>query len=159
MKHNGRIVFSLFLVAVAGYAIYSASHWSFKTGFFPLAIAIPLLVLALIQLALELFGAPEVAAERAVEAEFSSEVSPAEVRRRATTTFAWIALFVLLVALVSFPIAVPIFLFLYLRLQSKVSWSSCIALTLLTWSAFYAVFERLIKMQFASGQVQTWLGI
>jgi hypothetical protein len=159
MKHNGRIVFSVFLVAVSGYAIYSASHWSFKTAFFPLAVAIPLLVLVLIQLALELFGAPETAAERAIEAQFSSEVSPAEARRRALTTFAWIALFVALVALVSFPIAVPLFLFLYLRLQSRVSWSSCIVLTFLTWGAFYALFERLIKMQFASGQVQTWLGI
>jgi hypothetical protein len=159
MKHHGRIIFSLFLITVAGYAIYSASHWSFKTGFFPLAIAIPLLLLALTQLALELFGAPEAAAERAVEAEFSNAVSPAEARGRALATFFWIALFVSLVYLVSFSVAVPLFLFLYLRLQSKVSWSSCIVLTLLTWGAFYAIFERLIKLQFAPGEVQTWLGI
>ncbi|MGH7928361.1 MAG: tripartite tricarboxylate transporter TctB family protein [Candidatus Binatia bacterium] len=159
MKNTGRIVFSLFLVAVSGYAIYSASGWSFKSGFFPLAIAIPLLGLAVIQLALELFGAPEVAAEGAIDAEFSSDVSPVEARRRAIATFLWIAAFVFLVSLLSFPMAVPLFLFLYLRLQSKVSWSYSTVLTALTWGAFYALFERLIKLQFAPGYVQTWLGI
>jgi hypothetical protein len=32
-------------------------------------------------------------------------------------------------------------------------------LTIVTWTAFYAVFERLIRLQFAPGEVQTWLGI
>jgi hypothetical protein len=159
MRNTGRIVFSFFLIAVSGYAIYSASGWSFKTGFFPLAIAIPLLSLALIQLALELFAAPEAAPEGAVDAEFSDEVSPVEARRRAVATFLWIATFILFVDLLGFPVAVPVFLFLYLRLQSKVSWSTSIVLTALTWSAFYGLFERLIKLQFAPGHVQTWLGM
>ena len=153
------MVFSLFLIAVAGYVIYAASHWSFKTGFFPLAIAIPLMILALLQLSLELFGGPEAKAERAAEAEFSNALSPAESRRRALAAFSWIALFVLLVYLVGFPIAVPLFLFLYLRLQSKVGWSFSTVLTVLAWGAFYAVFERLIRLQFAPGEIQTWLGI
>ena len=159
MRNTGHIVFSLVLIAVAGYVIYSASHWSFKTGFFPLAIAIPLMALALLQLSLELFGGPEAKAERAAEAEFSNEVSPADARRRALAAFSWIAIFVLFVYLVGFPIAVPLFLFLYLRLQSKVSWSFSIGLTVLAWGAFYALFERLIRLQFAPGEIQTWLGV
>jgi hypothetical protein len=158
MKNTGNICFSLFLMAVAGYAIYSASNWSFKTGFFPLAVAIPLMILALLQLALELFGKAEAVVER-FEAEFSNDVPPAEARRRAIVTFLWIALFVSFVYLVGFPLAVPLFLFLYLRLQSKIGWSFSIALTALAWSAFHALFERLIKLQFAPGEVQTWLGI
>jgi len=159
MKSTGRIAFSLFLVAVSGYAIYSASHWSFKTGFFPLAIAIPLLALALLQLSLELFGAPEAAAEGAVDTEFASEVSPAEARRRAITTFLWIATFILFVDLLGFPVAVPLFLLLYLRFQTNVSWFYSILLTVFTWGGFYALFERLVRLQFAPGHVQTWLGI
>jgi hypothetical protein len=159
MQKSGHVIFSLFLIVVAGYAIYAASHWSFKTGFFPLAISIPLMVLALLQLALELFGSPEAVAERPVEAEFANDVSPAEARRRAIITFSWIGLFLLFVYLAGFPLAVPLFLFLYLRLQSKVGWPFSIVLTVLTWSAFYAVFERLIKLPFAPGEVQTWLGI
>ena len=36
MKQKGHLYFSLFLLVVSGYAIYVASGWSFKTGFFPL---------------------------------------------------------------------------------------------------------------------------
>jgi hypothetical protein len=156
---TGNIFFSLFLLALAGYVIYTASHWSFKTGFFPLAIAVPLMFLAVLHFALDLFGKPEAPAERLIDAAFSNEVSPAEARRRALVTFSWIALFVALVYLVSFPLAVPLFLFLYLRLQSKVSWSYSMILTGLAWLAFYTLFERLIQLQFAPGEVQTLLGI
>jgi hypothetical protein len=159
VKNTGHIIFSLFLVVVAAYAIYCGTQWSFKTGFFPLAIAIPLMALALLHLALELFGRPEAHGEGAVEAEFSNDVAPAEARRRAMITFVWISLFIMFVYLVGFPLAVPIFLVLYLRLQSKVSWSFSIGLTIVTWTAFYALFERLIRLQFAPGEVQTWLGI
>ena len=155
----GNIFFSLFLLALAGYVLYTASHWSFKAGFFPLAIAVPLLLLAVLHFVLDLFGKPEAQAERVIEAEFSNEVPAAEARRRALVTFSWIALFIALVYLVSFPLAVPLFLFLYLRLQSKISWSYSMILTGVAWLAFYTLFERLIKLQFAPGEMQTLLGI
>jgi hypothetical protein len=159
MKNTGHVVFSLFLVMMSGYAIYSASSWSFKTGFFPIAIALPLVILALIHLALELFGAPETAENRAAETEFSSDVSPSVARRRAITIFSWIAAFIVFVYLVSFPVAVPLFIFLYLKLQSNVSWSGSMALTAITWSFFYVIFERLINLRFEAGWVQIALGL
>jgi hypothetical protein len=159
MKNTGNVIFSLFLVALAGYVIYSASHWSFKTGFFPLAAAIPLMILALLHLALQLFGRPEATGERAAEAEFSNELPPELLRRRAIATFSWIGGFVLLVFLLSFPIAVPLFIFLYLRFQSDVNWLRSAALTALTWGFYHALFERLINLRFEPGWVQTTLGL
>jgi len=117
------------------------------------------MTLAMLQLALELFGAPEAAGERAAEAEFSNEVPPEVGRRRAIATFSWIAGFVLLVYLLSFPVAVPLFIFLYLRLQSKVSWPLSVVITGLTWGFFHALFERLIRLQFEPGWVQISLGL
>jgi hypothetical protein len=156
---TGHIVFTVFLVAVAGYVIHAASSWSFKTGFFPMAVAVPLMVLALLHLALQLFGAPEAAAERAAESEFSNEVPAEVVRRRAVATFSWIAGFILCVYLVSFPLAVPLFVFLYLKLQSEVSWLRSLGLTLITWGFYHALFERLINLRFEPGWVQTALGL
>jgi hypothetical protein len=156
---TGNIFFSLFLLALAGYVIYTASHWSFKTGFFPLAAAIPLMILALLHLLLDLFAAPEASAERAAEAEFSRAASPRESRRRAIATFIWIAGFIALVFFVSFPVAVPLFMFLYLKLQSQVNWLRSAVLTALTWIFYHALFERLIHLRFESGWVQTTLGL
>jgi hypothetical protein len=159
MKNPGHVVFSLFLIVMSGYAIYSASGWSFKTGFFPIAIAVPLVILALIHLALELFGAPEAAENRAADTEFSNDVSPTVARRRVITIFSWIAAFIVFVYLVSFPVAVPLFIFLYLKIQSSMSWPGSVALTAITWSFFYVIFERLINLRFESGWIQTAIGL
>lgn len=159
MKRRGHVFFSVFLILVAGYAVYSASHWSFKTGFFPLAIGIPLILLALAHLFLELFGAPEKIGGPSVEAEFSNEVAPAVGRRRVIAIFSWIAGFILLVYLVGFPLAVPLFIFFYLKTQSQVSWSSSIALTAAAWGFFYFVFQRVVHLQFEDGLIQFWLGL
>jgi hypothetical protein len=159
MKLTGNFAFAVFLILISSYVVYSASHWSFKTGFFPMAVAIPLIVVALVYLGLELLGGLERAGEPVLEAEFSQEVAPQLARRRALALFSWIGGFIVLVFLIGFPVAVPLFIFLYLRIQSELSWSRSIALTAVTWGLFYIVFQRVVKLQFESGAVQTWLGI
>ena len=114
MRFKLRSLFSLLLMIVAAYAVISARHWSFKAALFPLATAIPLFVLAGTQLILELFGGQETTSGPAVELEFSSDVDPAVARKRVAGILAWIGGFILLVFLVGFPIAVPVFIFSFL---------------------------------------------
>lgn len=159
MKISGHVLFSVFLILVAGYAVYSASFWSFKTGFFPLAIGIPLIILALAHVLLEIVGAPEKAGGPVVEAEFANEVPPEVARRRVIEVFSWIAGFILLVFLLGFPVAVPLFMLSYLRLQSGTGWWQSVALTAAAWGFFYGVFERLVRLQFEPGVIQTWMGL
>jgi hypothetical protein len=159
MKGRANIGFSLFLILVGSFVIYYAWHWPFKARFFPLVLAVPLMILALTHLFLELFGAPEKAGGPAVEAEFSNDVPPAVARRRVITVFSWIAGFILTVYLVGFPVAVPLFVFSYLKIESGVGWARSVALTALTWGFFYGLFQRLLSLQFEAGIVQTWMGI
>lgn len=154
---KGHLYFSAFLLLVSSYAIIAASRWSFKTGFFPLAIAIPLLILVLIHLYLESFGAPEVSKGAAVDADFSGEVLDDVARRRVIAIFASIAGFIVSVYLIGFPLTVPLFLLFYLKRQSNVNWLRSLALTGITWGFFYLVFERLVHIQFEAGAIQTWL--
>jgi hypothetical protein len=158
MHKKGNFFFSIFLILVAGYAALSASYWSFKTGFFPLAISIPLLVLVILNLVLEFVGGAEKASGPAVEAEFTTDVAPEVARRRVIETFSWIAGFILLVFLLGFPVAVPLFLFSYLAIQSRVGWLLSLILTATTWGFFYFLFQRLLNLQFEAGVIQTWLG-
>lgn len=159
MKLRAHVVFSIFLILIAAYVVYSASHWSFKTGFFPIAVAIPLIGLGVIHLLLEFFGVPEKAGGPAVEAEFSAEVPPEVARRRVAVIFSWIAAFILFVFLLGFPLAVPLFMSLYLKLQSQLSWMRSLVLTGVTWACFYFVFQRMVQLQFESGLIQAWLGV
>ena len=157
--HKGRVLFSLFLIFLGAYAVYSASAWSFKAALFPLSIGIPLIVLAAAQLLLELFGKAETAGGPAVDLEFAADVPPDIARRRVINIFLWIAGFILLVFLLGFPVAVPLFILCYLRLQSRENWWQSVIWTAVAWGFFYGVFERLIHLRFEAGLIQTWLGV
>ena len=158
MSSKGNLLFSLFLIAIGGYAALSASHWSFKTGFFPLAVSIPLLVLVILNLVLEFVSGTEKASGPAVDAEFTTDVVPEVARRRVIETFSWIAGFIVLVFLLGFPVAVPLFLFAYLAIQSRVGWLLSVSLTEVTWGFFNFLFQRLLHLQFEAGMIQTWIG-
>jgi hypothetical protein len=159
MPINGRALFSLGLAALAVFAIVSASSWPLKARLFPLATAIPLLVLALAQLFLDLRGKAEETGGPARDVSFSTDIPPAIARRRTLLTFAWMAGFVVLVFLVGFPLAVPLFVFSYLTFQSAEGLWRSLVLTAAAWGFFHGLFERALRLPFGSGFVQNWLGL
>ena len=156
---NGRILYCVFLLAVAGYAIYQATGWSFKTALFPLAVSIPLLALVTIHLVQMIFGKEDAGGGAAVDVEFSSDVPPEVERRRVLGTFAWFVGFILSVFLIGFPLTVPLFIFSYLKFQSGVGWLATIIATVITWGCFYGLFQWLVHIQFEDGFIQTLLGL
>jgi len=159
MPINGRVLFSLGLAALAVFAIVSASSWPLKARLFPLVTAIPLLVLALVQLFLDLRGKAEATDSPASDLALSTDVPPAIAQRRTLLTFAWMAAFVALVFLVGFPLAVPLFAFTYLMFQSAEGFWRSLALTVAAWGFFYGLFERMLRLPFGAGVVQIWLGL
>jgi hypothetical protein len=158
MRFSGRALFSLVLLAVAGFAVASAWRWPVKAALFPLAVGIPLAALAALQLVLDLRGPGGTRAGPAVDLEFSAEVPDAVARRRAAMIFAWIAAFIALVFLVGFPVAVPLFMLGYLTWQGDAGWRVSLALTAAGWGFFYGVFQWLLRLPFEPGWVQTRLG-
>ena len=146
-------------MVVSASAIYLALEWPFKAALFPLSVSIPLLILAGIQLLQLLAGKQEIIDSAAVDLEFSSDVPPEIERRRVITAFSWIAGFILTVYLIGFPLTVPLFIFCYLRFESKVGLLPTIAATALTWAIFYGLFQKLVHLQFEQGAIQTWLGL
>ncbi len=54
--------------------------------------------------------------------EFTADVTPEVARQRAIGIFLWINGFILLVFLVGFPVAVPLFMISYLTMQSRIGW-------------------------------------
>lgn len=159
MRISGSALFSLSLAAVAAYAVVAAWGWPLKAKLFPLAMGIPLLVLALAQLLLELRGTPEAGNGPAMDLAHSAEVPANVAFRRTGVIFGWMAAFVLLVLLLGFSLAVPLFVFSYLVTQSSAGWALAIALTAAAWGFFHGLFERLLHFPFDTGLVQTWLGL
>jgi hypothetical protein len=156
---KGRVVFCIFLIAIAAYAMRSALNWTFKAALFPLTVSIPLMILAAIQLLLEIFSKGETTAGPAVDIEFAADVPPEVARRRAVGAFLWVGGFILLVYVVGFPVAVPIFIFSYLSMQGRVGWWLSATLTACAWGFFYGLFQYLLHLPFEDGLIQTLLGI
>lgn len=156
---KGSILFCAFLIAVAAFAIFASVGWTFKAKLFPLSISVPLLVLATAQLLLILLGKEETNEAGAMDIDFSTDVAPEIVRRRVLGIFCWIVAFIALVYLLGFPVTVPLFIFLYLKFQSAVSWLWTIVVTAVTWGCFHLLFQSVVHIQFEAGAIQTWLGL
>jgi hypothetical protein len=138
VRINRAALFSLALAAIAAYAVYTALKWPPKAALFPLTMGIPLLVLGVVQTLIDLRDAPP-------------QEPAAVARRRTFVVFAWMASFIALVLLVGFPIAVPLFVFSYLAMQSREGWALSIGLAAAAWGFFHLVFERLLHFPFEAG--------
>ena len=72
--------------------------------------------------------------------------------------FAWILGFFAAIVLLGFPIAVPLFVLLYLKGQGREGWVLSIVMTVAVWGLFYGLFDRLLHLPFPAGWLLTWLG-
>ena len=140
MRLSGAALFSAALAAVAGFAVYTALRWPPKAALFPLVMGIPLLVLAVAQLVVDLRERPAAVPEG----------------RRAWGILAWMVAFILLVLLLGFPLAVPVFVLGYLVTSGRESWLLSAVLAAAAWGAFYLLFQRLLHFPFEDGLITGW---
>lgn len=146
-----RSLLGLSVTIAAAYALYDSWHWPYKTALFPRLISAPLLVLGLLETFLCLY-VPEGQREGgAVDFEFSSDVDPIIARNRTLSLFLWVLGFFALILLIGFLWAVPIFVFLYLKLEGKEGWVLTISLTACSWLFMEGLFDRLLHIPFSRG--------
>jgi hypothetical protein len=141
VRLSGAAIFSVCLAAAAAYAVYTALRWPPKAALFPLTMGIPLLVLAVAQTLVELREPPR----------------PAAASRRPLAVFAWMVTFIVLVVLAGFPLAVPLFVFAYLVMESRERWFLALVLAAAAWGAFHLLFQRLLHFPFEAGLITDWL--
>jgi len=128
---------------------------------YPWAIGIPMVILALVQVILDLRGykAKETSDGAPVDFQFTQTIEPALARKRAITMFSWLLGFFLLVWLLGFEYGIPLMVFSYLKFQSNESWVLSIILTVLAFGFFWVLFVKLLTLPFPQGLIFTWLGM
>ena len=141
--------------------VYQAQDWRLQARLYPWAIGIPMILLAIIQVILDLKGVVRKQADRAapVDFQFSQDVDPALAKRRTLNIFGWILGFFFSVWLLGFTITVPLLVFSYLKIQSGEKWLVSIVLTACAWLVFYGLFVRILTLPFPEGLILTWLGL
>ena len=144
------------VMLASGAAVVIAMDWPLKAKLFPIAIGIPVFCMAAAEVLWGLLR-PE---ERVGAMDFQlSEHLPSKLAvRRALLACAWLLGFLAGIVLVGFPIAVPLLVLLYVKLQGREGWGLSIGLAAAVWGVFYGIFDQLLHLPFPDGWIQSWLG-
>jgi hypothetical protein len=114
-------------------------------------IGIPLMILALTEMFLTAFSAEGDAEGHAVDFELTQDIDPVLVRKRTIAIFLWTAGFMVLILLVGFTIAVPLFILLYLKLAGGENWILTLVFTFFSWAFIEGLFDRLLHIPLPQG--------
>ena len=147
MHNKPSLALAVLVMLVSGYGVLTAWDWPTKAALFPLAIGIPLFCLAAAEAAWVLLGARE----QKTEALDFQVARPAGAARRAAVAIGWMLGFFVAIVLLGFPIAVPLFVLLYLKLQGGEGWLLTLVMSAAVWGLFYGLFDRLLHLPFPAG--------
>ena len=161
MKIRTQVIFVLLLTLFFALFVYQARDWRLQARLYPWAIGIPMLVLALVQLVLDLKGiTPKKSqGDTPVDFQFTQNIDPTLARRRTINIFSWIFGFLAGIWLLGYSLTVPLLVFLYLKVQYREGWALSIVLTAAAWLFYWGLFDRLLHLPFPEGQLLTWLGL
>lgn len=154
MRHRLEVAFSAFLAAVFAWGAWQATLWPEKAALFPLAIALPGTVLALVQLGVAVLAPPEPAASAVV----LSDLPGPERVRRSLEVVGWIAGFVAAVWALGFLVAIPLASFLYLR-RAREGWAESALIPAGTWVFMYGLFDRVLHVPLPPGVLLELFGL
>jgi len=162
MDRKASLTLGVALMALSAFAVFTAWKWPLKAALFPLVTAIPLFVFAAIEVAWVLFGAKHTPAPKVLGEDLDDagedELSARLVWQRTLLIAAWILFFFALIVFAGFKLAVPLFVFLYLRLEGRESWTLSLIFAAVVWGVFYGLFDRLLHVPFPQGWIMDWLG-
>ena len=153
-----KVVLALATLLIAGYALYISLDWPSQTALFPRVIAIPLFLLALAETVLCLLGPEKARAGHAVDFELTTDVDPSTAQKRTLAIGTWVVGFFGMILLAGFPLAVPIFVFAYLKLAGREGWLLTAVLTATSWLFMEGLFNRLLHIPFAEGWIFSLFG-
>lgn len=151
MKLKGSFWFAVFLLALGLFGvIQSLTFVYWESIVLPLAISITIFVLAVVQVARELWWVNK-GKEAAAKATATGSDTKAD-NRRLGLIFGWAAGFSLAIYLLGFYIATPIFAFAYLKWRGR-SWLAAAIFAVGTLVFIYSAFELGLKAPLYKGLI------
>ena len=157
MHSKASLVLGLGIMVLSGWAVFAAWGWSWKAALFPLVIGIPVFCMAAAEVLWVLFGST--ARGDVMDFQLSSHLPAKVTLSRTLQAVGWTLGFFGAIVLVGFPIAVPLLVFLYLKLEGREGWAFSLVFTFAIWGFFYGLFDRLLHLPFPAGWIQTWIGL
>jgi hypothetical protein len=141
-------------MAISIGVMITATKWPFRTALFPVIVSIFLFFGALAEFLLDLFGSKNVFSKQGtVDFQLSEDIDPAIATRRTLVAFGWIIGFFFLILLFGFSVALPLMVFLFLKVQARERWGISLLLTGAALIFFLCLFVWLLNIPFPEGWV------
>jgi hypothetical protein len=159
LKVRPQAIFSFVFVIFFLVFVYEAQGWRLQARLYPWAIGLPMLLLAIIQVILDLKGVERKHKDDAtpMDFQFNQEIDPALGRKRTFNIFGWFVGFFIGIWLLGFSITIPLMVFGYLKIQSGEKWWLSLTLTAIAWVSFWGLFVWLLNLPFPDGVIITWI--
>jgi len=161
LKIRLQAIFSFIFLIFFIVFVYQAQEWRLQARLYPYVIGIPMIILAIIQVILDLKGIERKQQDATpVDFQFAqTTVAPQVARHRAIVMFSWLFGFFASIWLLGFAVTIPLLVFCYLKIHSHEKWMLSLTLTAAAWVFFQALFVKLLTLPFPEGKIFTWLGI
>ena len=140
---RGSFVLAAVLTAVTAVLLIASLTLHTTAAIVPLVVAVPTVLILIEQLVREV-RRPEIAAG-------------ASLPRRERVTLGWMLGLLALIWAIGIVIALPLYLLLYLRVQSRERWTVAITMAAVTWCVLFAGLGLLLGVQPPAGAVWNWL--
>jgi len=153
-------LFSFLPIAIFTIAIWDAFGWPVRARMFPLAIFIPVLVMAAANFVKDLKVAPEKA--RATTGITTPDDSIDLFQGATLGIIAWIGAFFVAIWWLGFELGVPMAAFFYLKFSARESWMMSVSLSLGCWAFNRGIFGYFLGFIFPDGELfllVPWLGL
>ena len=159
MKVRPQAIFSFLFIIFFMIFVYEAQGWRLQARLYPWAIGLPMLLLAIIQVILDLKGVERKQKDNAapMDFQFNQEIDPALARKRTFNMFGWLLGFFIGIWLLGFSITIPLMVFGYLKIQSGEKWWLSLTLTAVAWFSFWGLFVWLLNLPFPDGVIISWI--
>jgi len=147
-----RILFTSFVGLVMLAALFVAKDWPIRASIIIFLLGGVGVVLALIQLIID-FKAARVKEAKVQRPTFEVEALQHQGRWGSLEIWAWLWGLFFAVHLIGMPIALPLFVFLYVKLYGG-RWATALILTAGTWGFLYGIYDYLLHVPWP----KPWLG-
>lgn len=154
MKRRLEVAFSAVLLAVFAWGAWQATLWPEEAALFPLAIALPGAVLALVQLGVAALARSQPPAATGILADLPER----ERVGRSLEIVGWIVGFIAAVWALGFLAAIPLASFLYLR-RMREGWAESVLIPVGAWALMYFLFDRTLHVPLPPGPLLALLGV
>jgi hypothetical protein len=139
-----RIIFTSFIGLVLVVALFVAKDWPIRASIIILLLGSVGVVLTLIQLRLD-FKASRAEGAKILRPTFEVQAIEHQGRWGSLEIWAWLWGLFFAIHLIGFPIALPLFVFLYIKLYGG-SWLTAITLTAVTSGFLHSIYDYVLSV-------------